>query len=58
MATNQNQKWEIVLVRPRGRRLGVVEATDQVAAIKKAIEMFKITDAKRINAQRLSDSPR
>jgi hypothetical protein len=41
--------------RPRGRRLGVVEAPDQAAAVEKAIETFRITDANRIGAQRMSD---
>ena len=55
MPAQQNEKWEIVLVRPRGRRLGVVQAPDQAAAVEKAIETFGITNANRVGAQRMLD---
>jgi len=50
-------KWEIVIVRPRGRVIGTVEAPDRETAIKIAIEEFEITDPKiknRLRAQRIS----
>jgi hypothetical protein len=54
--TMEMYKWEIMLVRPRGRILGVVEAPDRETAIKVAIEEFKITDPqikKRLTAHRI-----
>ena len=59
MSEQQNEKWEIVLVRPRGRRLGVVEAPDQVTAISKAVELFDIdaNQRNRIKAQRTQIEP-
>ena len=61
MSTELIEKWEIVMVRPRGRVLGVVEAPDQIKAITKAIEAFNITDLqtqKRLSAQRLRSRPK
>ena len=49
-------KWEIVIVRPRGLVVGIVEAPDRETAIKIAIEEFKITDPNiknRLSAQRI-----
>jgi hypothetical protein len=37
-------RWEITLIRERGRFLGFVEAPDADAAIKVAIEQFEITN--------------
>jgi hypothetical protein len=48
-------EWEVVLVRPRGRVIGMVEAPDREAAIRRAIEEFKITDVtmkNQLTAQR------
>lgn len=49
-------KWEIVIVHPRGRVVGTVEAPDRETAIEIAIEAFKITDPNiknRLSAQRI-----
>jgi hypothetical protein len=40
----ETYKWEIVIVHPRGRLVGTVEAPDRETAIKIAIETFRITD--------------
>jgi hypothetical protein len=47
--TTETYTWEIVIVRPRGRVIGTVEAPDRETAIKIAIEEFKITDPNIMN---------
>ena len=47
-------KWKIVIVRPRGLVVGIVEAPDRETKV--AIEEFKITDPNiknRLSAQRI-----
>ena len=56
MAERQMHEWRITLMRKRGHLLGTVEAPDQTAAIKAAIEEFEIHDPeqqKQLIAQRV-----
>jgi septum formation inhibitor-activating ATPase MinD len=57
MATKKpvTTRWEITLIRQRGKVLGFVEATDEKAAIEEAIKVFQITEGwqqKRLVARR------
>jgi Ser/Thr protein kinase RdoA (MazF antagonist) len=56
-ADRQMHEWRITLMRKRGHLLGTVEAPDQAAAIRAAIEEFEIHDPeeqKHLVAQRIS----
>ena len=53
--TKLRDRWLIYLIRKRGELLGSVDAPDEAAAIKAAIEKYNITDPerqKRLAAQR------
>jgi hypothetical protein len=53
--TNTTHRWEITLIRQRGKFLGFVQATDEKTAITVAIEQFAITNPeqqKRLIARR------
>jgi hypothetical protein len=41
------RRWQIILIRNRGERLGIVSAQDAEAAIRLAIKQFEITDPHR-----------
>jgi hypothetical protein len=56
MAKAALHRWAIYLIRKRGELLGSVEAPDEQAAIRAAIEKYNITDPerqKRLVAQRV-----
>jgi hypothetical protein len=49
-------RWEITLIRERGKFLGFFEATDEASAIEEAIKVFQITNPeqqKRLIARRV-----
>ena len=51
----QPHKWRISLIRAKADLLGYVEAPDEAAAFRKAIEQFRLTDeqGKRLIVQRV-----
>jgi hypothetical protein len=42
-----SKRWAIYLIRKKGELLGSVDAPDEAAAIKAAIEKYGITDSER-----------
>jgi hypothetical protein len=43
----RNHQWEVIRLRARGERLGIVAAADETAALKAAVKAFEITDAEQ-----------